>query len=74
MQQVHNPRTALPRVFYTFMIFLSWPKLTSTEGAGEKRERETAGSCLRSPTCSRTVPPGIVSCKQYFGAFSQDSG
>lgn len=38
------------------------------------REERNCWVMLTLPTCSRTVPPGIVSCKQYFGAFSQDSG
>ena len=45
-------------------------------GEEEGIERGRSRKCsflFTCPTCSRTVPPGIVSCKQYFGAFSQDS-
>lgn len=49
--------------------------------AGRLPGREEEGACGEGgqllvrvyPTCRRTVPPGTVSCKQYFGAFSQDS-
>lgn len=68
---MHSPPPALLRALYTFLMFCV------DKSDLLQRERGGGGLCslvFTHLTCSRTVPPGIVSCKQYFGAFSQDSG